>query len=338
MAKNYFFDIEQADYFSVVLSICFIDYICIVKQHMNVLNNESTNTMNFARVSDIKIPDIYFRKFKTGIQDLDEAFGGEGFLPGAVMTLAAPAGVGKSVLSLQLLQALENTGKKTAFISGEESLYQVCFAATRINATSVRIANLTYVEDIEQSVIQHGFDFIVIDSFPTIRTKRKDLKARERETYIIGKLVSLAKAQETCMLIIQHCTKDGKYVGRTELVHSADAQYTLQKNPDDYGLRDLIAVKNRFGQCSFTTFPFGAQGYTFEAVEDTSNETPMTKTKKTSKADIILECLTTPKTAAQIVEETNVGGAYLTSILRELVTQGKASKEGRGADATYIKK
>lgn len=305
---------------------------------MNVLNNtEATKSLNFARVSDVQIPDIYFRKFKTGIPDLDEAFGGEGFLPGAVMTLAAPAGVGKSVLSLQLLQALENTGKKTAFISGEESIYQVCFAAKRINATSVRIANLTYVEDIEQAVVEHGFNFIVIDSFPTVRTKRKDMKARERETYIIGKLVGLAKANETCVLIIQHCTKDGKYAGKTELVHSVDAQYTLQKNPDDYGLRDLIAVKNRFGACSFTTFPFGSQGYTFEAVEDTSNETPATKTKKVSKADVVLEVLDTPKTVAQIVQETSVGGGYLTTLMRELTIQGKIKKEGRGTDATYVK-
>jgi len=61
----------------------------------------------------------------------------------------------------------------------------------------------------------------------------------------------------------------------------------------------------------------------------------MAKTKKTSKAVAVLGCLNTPKTAAQVVKETNVEGAYLTSILRELVAQGKVVKNGRGAEATY---
>jgi predicted ATP-dependent serine protease len=316
--------IEQSRVFSDSISV------------MQILTN--TTNDNFTRVADVKIPEIFFRKFKTGIPDLDEAFGGQGFLPGSVMTLAAPAGVGKSSISLQLLQALEDAGKKTAFISGEETIEQVSFAATRLNALSVPIANLVYIEDIEQAVIKHKFNFIVLDSYPTIMTRKTGLNSREKESHIIGSLISLAKQYEVCLLIIMHFTKGGSYKGSTEIVHAADALFTLEKNPDDHHLRDLIAHKNRFGACTFTTFPFGDRGYTFEAVAADNNPERKSEAKKQSKGDVVLNALDTPKTIQQIVQDTDVAGAYLTSILRQFINEGKVSKDGRGVDATYKKK
>ena len=302
---------------------------------MQILSN--TTNSNFTRVADVKIPEIFFRKFKTNIVDLDEAFGGQGFLPGAVITLAAPAGVGKSSISLQLLQALEDSGKKTAYISGEETIEQVSFAATRLNALSVPVANLVYIEDIVEAVIQHKFNFIVLDSYPTIMTRKTGMSSREKESYIIGQLISLAKEHEVCMLIIMHFTKNGNYKGSTEIVHAADALFTLEKNPDDHGLRDLIAHKNRFGACTFTTFPFGDRGYTFEAVAADNNPERKSGAKKQSKTDVVVNALTTPKTMQQIVKDTEVSGAYLTTMLRQLINEGKVIKIGRGAEAIYQK-
>ena len=303
---------------------------------MNAILSNTTNK-NFTRVADVQIPEIFFRKFKTGVDDLDEAFGGQGFLPGSVITLAAPAGVGKSSIALQLLQSLEDTGKKTAYISAEETLEQVSFAARRLEALSVPVANLVYVEDIEEAVLEHGFQFIVLDSYPTIMTKQKGMSGREKESYIIGKLINLAKTHEVCILIIMHFTKNGNYKGSTEIVHAADALFTLEKNPDDHNLRDLICHKNRFGQCSFTTFPLGAKGYTFEAVAADNNPERKSAAKKESKSDLVLNSLTDSKTVQQIVQETGVSGAYLTSILRQFATEGRLTKEGRGAEATYKK-
>lgn len=302
---------------------------------MNVLTSSSCK--NFTRAADVEIPGIYFRKFKTGIEDLDEAFGGQGFLPGAVMMLAATAGVGKSTLALQLLQSLENTGKKTAYISGEETIIQISLAARRVNAVSVPVANLVYIEDIEEAVIEHGFDFIVIDSFPTISTKVKGLKSKEKESYIIGKLVKLAKEREVCMLIIQHCTKDGNYKGGTELLHAIDSHFSLAKNSEDDSLRDLIGHKNRFGACMTTTFSFGSKGYDFQAVETEKSVDSPKKAKKSSKRETVIGALETPKTVAEIVKETGVNGSYLQTLLRDLVTEGALVKTGKGASASYVK-
>lgn len=61
---------------------------------MNVISTNSANK-NFTRASAVSIPDIYNRRFKTGKDDLDNMFGGQGFLPGFTFTLAAAPGTGK---------------------------------------------------------------------------------------------------------------------------------------------------------------------------------------------------------------------------------------------------
>jgi predicted ATP-dependent serine protease len=300
---------------------------------MQVLNNSNKN---FTRAQDVVIPEIYNRRYKTGKEDLDELFGGQGFLPGQLITVAASAGCGKSSFLLQLMQSLEDVGKRTAYISGEEGIAQVSYTCKRLNVTSVPLANLTVIEEIEQAVVENKIEFLVLDSYPTITTLRNDLNTRQREEYIVGRLVKLAKEHEVCIAIILHMTKDNKFKGTTLLNHAVDTFMTIQKNPDDMHLRDFTIHKNRFGGGSFVSFEFGRNGYVFEAVGADSNLE--FKPKKTPKADIIIESLSTAKTMAQIVEATNISGSYLNNILRDLVNQGMVIKSGRGASATYIKK
>lgn len=300
---------------------------------MNVLNGNST-TSTFVRASEVQIPEIYFRRFHTGIEDLDELFGGQGFLPGQMITVAAGAGTGKSSFLLQMLEALEQTGKRTAYVSGEETIQQISYSCKRLKVNSVPLANLTSIEEIERAVVENKIEFLVLDSYPTITTSKK-LNSRQKEEYIVGRLVRLAKEHEVCIAIILHMTKNNTFKGTTLLNHAVDTFMTISKNPDDMHLRDFMIHKNRFGGCSFTTFPFGAQGYTFEAVAVDNN--PERPSKKTSKAEIICDTLTNPMTVKQICETTGASGAYLGMILRNLVTEGKIKKDGRGVDATYQK-
>ena len=304
---------------------------------MQAIQSKNTVNKNFTRASDISIPEIYNRKFKTGIEDLDELFGGQGFIPGQLLSIAAGAGTGKSSFLLQMMQALEETGKRTAYISGEETVEQISFACKRLNVTSVPLANMTDIEEIEQAVVEHKLEFLVLDSYPTITTTDKTLNTREKEEFIVGKLLHVAKEHEVCIAVILHMTKNNQFKGSTLLNHSFDTFLTINKSEDDMHLRDFMIHKNRFGGGSFTTFPFGANGYTFEAVAADNNPERKSAAKKSSKADQVLELLSEPKTVAQIVRESEVNGAYLNTILRQLVTEGKASKDGRGAEATYKK-
>jgi len=130
---------------------------------MNVISNNTVNK-NFTRASAVKIPDIYNRRFKTGKDDLDNMFGGQGFLPGFTFTLAAAPGTGKTSMLLQLLELLERKGKRTAYISGEENIEQLAFTAKRLNVVSVPLANITDVDDLCEAVIEQECDFVVIDS------------------------------------------------------------------------------------------------------------------------------------------------------------------------------
>jgi predicted ATP-dependent serine protease len=298
---------------------------------MNVI---SSANKSFTRASDVVIPEIYNRRILTGIEDLDELFGGQGFLPGQMITVAAGAGTGKSSFLLQMLQALENIGKRTAYISGEETIQQISFSCKRLQVDSVPLANLTNIDDIEKAVVENKIEFLVLDSYPTITTSKK-MNTRQKEEYIVGRLVRIAKENEMCIAIILHMTKNNQFKGTTLLNHAVDTFMTISKNPDDMHLRDFMIHKNRFGGGSFTTFPFGAQGYTFEAVA--ADNAPERPSKKTSKAEIISDILTEPLTVKQICEKTGASGAYLSTLLRQLATEGKIKKDGRGADAIYQK-
>ena len=53
-----------------------------------------TNETTFTKVSDIEIPDIFFRRLKTEVEEIVTIFG-EGILPGSTITLCGVPGTGK---------------------------------------------------------------------------------------------------------------------------------------------------------------------------------------------------------------------------------------------------
>lgn len=298
---------------------------------MNVISNNSANK-NFTRASAVSIPEIYSRRFKTGKDDLDNMFGGQGFLPGFTFTLAAAPGTGKTSMLLQLLELLERSGKRTAYISGEENIEQLAFTAKRLNVLSVPLANITDIDEICEAIVEQECDFVVFDSLPALTTKLK-MNKRELEEYITTKIVQTAKENEIVIGTILHFTKSGTYKGGSLLPHSTDANIIMTRNDEDPALRDVDVTKNRFGTAVQTCFEMTSVGFTFEAVETQTEE----KSGKKTKRDIVLDSLNSKKTIADISKETSVSGAYLTTLLREVVNEGLVIKEGKGATATYIK-
>jgi DNA repair protein RadA/Sms len=299
---------------------------------MNVISNNSANK-NFTRASAVKIPDIYNRRFKTGKDDLDNMFGGQGFLPGFTFTLAAAPGTGKTSMLLQLLELLERNGKRTAYISGEENIEQLAFTAKRLNVVSVPLANITDVDELCEAIVEQECDFVVIDSLPAISSKLK-MNKRELEDYITTKIIQTAKENEIVIGTILHFTKSGTYKGSTLLPHSVDCNIVMERNKEDLSLRDIDVTKNRFGSAGQAVFEMTSTGFTFEAVEVDDEASG-----KKSKRDIVLESIdSTPKTLESIAKDSKVTGTYLANILRELVNEGAVTKEGRGATALYTKK
>ena len=241
----------------------------------------------------------------------------------------------KTSFLLQTLELLERQGKKTAYISGEEGQPQLAFASKRLGVSQVRLANITDIDLICSAIIENKFDVVILDSMPAL-TSNKNLNTRQLEEYIVSKIVQTAKEHEVVIGTVLHFTKNNTFKGGTLLPHSCDMNLIMQRNTEDDGLRDIECTKNRFGVAGFTSFPISASGFTFEAVE---TERPGQKKKSgPSKNDIVLGVLNTPKNIQQIVEETEISSAYLTTILRNLSNEGKIKKDGRGPSAVYSKK
>ncbi len=329
--QHHFFQ-TNSKFFDVELSLCFCDSIPM----MQVITNSNTNK-NFTRASAVVIPEIYNRRFKTGKEDLDNMFGGNGFLPGFTFTLAAAPGTGKTSILLQVLELLEQTGKRTAYISGEENVEQLAFTSARLGVSQVPLANITDIDELCNAIVENKFDFVVVDSLPAITSKHK-MNKKQLEEYITTKLIKTAKENEIVIGTILHFTKNGTYKGSTLLPHSVDCNVIMTRNKEDYNLRDVDVTKNRFGSAGQAIFEMTSRGFTFEAIE---SEAPMqqgSKSKKTSKRDLVVETLETEKTVEAIAKDSGVSGSYLTTLLRELVTEGVVTKSGKGASATYVKK
>jgi len=301
---------------------------------MDVISSSKEN-QNFKRAEDVQIPEIYNRRFKTGVEGVDELFGGAGFMPNFTFTLAAAPGTGKTSILLQILELLEKTGKKTVYISGEENVEQLAFTCKRLNVSKVPLANLTDIDEIIKEIIANKFDFVVIDSLPSISCSTR-MNRKELEEYITTKIVKTAKDNEIVIGVILHFTKTGTYKGSTLLPHSVDCNIIMTRNEDDCNLRDVDVTKNRFGTAGQATFEMTASGFTFEALNEEVDVSSNKKSSRSSNADDVQAILDTPKTSAQIQQETDVSIGYLPTLLRLMVNAGKIEKIGKGSEAVYV--
>lgn len=189
------------------------------------------------------------RSVSSGIGELDRVLGG-GVTPGGVLLLAGEPGVGKSTLLLELAARWARQGRRTLYVSGEESAGQVRLRAERTGAVHDELylaaetdlgALLTHVDQVRPSLL-------VVDSVQTVGSADVDgvpggvTQVREVAAAVIGR----AKAQGIATLLVGHVTKDGSVAGPRVLEHLVDV--VLQFEGDRTSrLRLLRAVKNRFG-------------------------------------------------------------------------------------------
>src|SRR5438105_11913072 len=110
----------------------------------------------------------------TGLAEFDRVLGG-GVVPGSVILLGGPPGIGKSTLMLQIAQGLSRSKGKGLYISGEESLEQVKDRAHRlgIRAPDLSLASETELSKIIEAVDKVSPTYCVIDSIQT--TYREDM-------------------------------------------------------------------------------------------------------------------------------------------------------------------
>ena len=299
------------------------------------------NKTGLTRVQDIKIPDIFNRRLKTGITKIDSLFD-EGVLPGSAMTLTAKAGCGKTTFMLQLLEGLTKNGYNVGYFSGEESIYQLAFTARRVNAGQVAVANETDIDTICEYM--KDLDLLVVDSFQALSSKTK-MNTRQLEKHAVQTLTKRAKETECTVVFIMHLTKSGDLKGGTVVPPTVDANMKIDRvaDVDDDGARVIYFEKNRFGPCNELECIIGRNGYDFDAkiIREEENETKVKSKKNRKKEDYdnIMELLANSRGAGENINaitslmDDNYNKAY--SRCRDLIAMGKIEKWGRGQTASY---
>ena len=189
-------------------------------------------------------------RIDTSSNELNRVLGG-GLVPGSLVLIGGEPGIGKSTLVLQVVLNLK--GKRTLYISGEESVKQLKLRAERLKFDNpdCYIVSETSLEQIFVHIQNVQPDVVIIDSIQTVSTEMIESSpgsvSQVREC--AAHLLKYCKTSATPVLLIGHINKEGSIAGPKVLEHIVDT--VLQFEGDQhYMYRILRSIKNRFGSTS----------------------------------------------------------------------------------------
>ncbi|NDV45600.1 DNA repair protein RadA [Paludibacter sp. 221] len=189
-------------------------------------------------------------RIDTNNGELNRVLGG-GLVLGSLVLIGGEPGIGKSTLVLQVVLNLK--GKRTLYISGEESVKQLKLRAERLKFDNpdCYIVSETSLEQIFVHIQNVQPDLVIIDSIQTVSTSAIESSpgsvSQVREC--ASAILKFCKTTATPVLLIGHINKEGSIAGPKVLEHIVDT--VLQFEGDQhYMYRILRAIKNRFGSTS----------------------------------------------------------------------------------------
>ena len=221
----------------------------IIRKEKNVpstvgfISSEKTKPI---RIQEVETTDEV--RNDTGNNEFNRVLGG-GIVPGSLTLIGGEPGIGKSTLVLQIV--LNIKGKRTLYVSGEESTKQLKLRADRLmiqNNPDCYIVSETSLEQIFVHIQNVKPDLVIIDSIQTISTEMAESSpgsvTQVRECS--AALLKFAKESSVPVLLIGHINKEGNIAGPKVLEHIVDT--VLQFEGDQhYMYRILRSIKNRFG-------------------------------------------------------------------------------------------
>ncbi|MBN1463564.1 MAG: DNA repair protein RadA [Paludibacteraceae bacterium] len=189
-------------------------------------------------------------RIDTSCGEFNRVLGG-GLVPGSLVLIGGEPGIGKSTLVLQVV--LNMLGKRTLYVSGEESPSQLKLRAERLKMQndSCFILSETSLEQIFVQIQNVKPELVIVDSIQTMSTETADSSpgsiTQIREC--AASFLRYAKESNVAVIIIGHITKDGAIAGPKILEHIVDT--VLQFEGDQHHMyRILRSIKNRFGSTS----------------------------------------------------------------------------------------
>jgi DNA repair protein RadA/Sms len=204
-------------------------------------------------------------RLSTGVGELDRVLGG-GLVPGSLVLLGGAPGIGKSTLTNMVLGHLAGAGRRTLYVSAEESAEQVRLRAERLDcgpveaggaggsphitrpALRVPILAETDLDVVLDVLAAESPDACVIDSVQTLRATElggaPGSVGQVRE--VAARVMDLAKARSIAVILVGHVTKDGALAGPRVLEHLVDCVLQFE-GERERPYRELRALKNRFG-------------------------------------------------------------------------------------------
>ncbi len=189
-------------------------------------------------------------RLSTGIGELDSVLGG-GIVPGSLVLIGGAPGIGKSTLTTMVLANLVAAGRRTLYVSAEESAAQIRLRAERLrdgDALRVPVIGETDLDAVLATLERERPEVCVIDSVQTLHCR--DLSsgagsvAQVRE--VAARIMEVAKRSGTAALLVGHVTKDGALAGPRVLEHIVDCVLQFE-GERERTYRTIRAVKNRFG-------------------------------------------------------------------------------------------
>ena len=188
-------------------------------------------------------------RLPTGIGELDRVLGG-GLVPGSLVLIGGSPGIGKSTLTSMALGNLAGAGRRTLYVSGEESAAQIRLRAERLPGAALQVPVLaeTDLDCVLATLEAERPEVCVIDSVQTLHAADLSGAAgsvgQVRE--VADRITRLAKARGIAVLLVGHVTKEGALAGPRVLEHLVDCVLQFE-GERERTYRTLRALKNRFG-------------------------------------------------------------------------------------------
>lgn len=217
----------------------------ITKKLAKVTSSRETDN-SFNALSIINTQDM--QRIKSFDKEFDSVLGG-GFVKGSLTLLSGEPGIGKSTILLQIADNLADK-EKVAYVTAEESIYQIKLRAQRLGLKSENLLLLAEnnLEIILSLIEKEEPQFLIIDSIQAIYHPELESTAgnisQVREC--AGKLLRLAKDKNITTILVGHVNKEGLIAGPKVLEHIVDTVLYLE-GEKFHNFRILRTTKNRFG-------------------------------------------------------------------------------------------